>query len=150
DHLDEVDHVVYVLPDTFPNPVRTKKDRASGFRMSKEGPGRFTLHARVVRKNEQVVVLHREMALEVTAGTADQPCPAAPPATPARPATRPRRPPPVPAPTRPRLRPKPGDPAGPGRRQPGHAPGALGGSGSGSDARVRSGSNGDRNRSDGG
>ena len=46
--LDDVDHVVYTLHPTFPDPVRTIADRASDFRLDTAGWGTFTIYARVV------------------------------------------------------------------------------------------------------
>jgi hypothetical protein len=94
-HLDEVDHVVYILPSTFPNPVRTKSDRASGFRMEEEGPGQFTLYAKVVRKDKQEVPLRREVNLSAAAGPADTEPPTEARAGGAAGRGRPTRPPPA-------------------------------------------------------
>src|SRR5262249_10500422 len=66
-HLAEVNHVIYVLPSTYANPVRTKNDRASRFLLEEEGSGTFTLYARAVRSDGKEVSLERKVDLsEVT------------------------------------------------------------------------------------
>ena len=45
--LDQIDHVVYTLHSTFPDPVRTVKDRASKFKLSTGGWGTFRVYAKV-------------------------------------------------------------------------------------------------------
>ena len=57
-HLNEVERVIYVLPSTYANPVRTKSDRTSRFLLEEECSGDFTLHARVIRSNRYVSPSH--------------------------------------------------------------------------------------------
>jgi transcription initiation factor IIF auxiliary subunit len=49
--LDMVDHVVYTLHPTFPNPVRRVADRSTNFRLDSAGWGTFTIHLKVVDKD---------------------------------------------------------------------------------------------------
>lgn len=46
-----VDHVVYTLHPTFPEPVRTVRNRRTGFRLESSGWGEFELYARIVSKD---------------------------------------------------------------------------------------------------
>ncbi len=52
--LDEIDHIVYFLHQTFPDPVRTIVDKGSGFALKSRGWGEFDLKARVVYKDGKV------------------------------------------------------------------------------------------------
>jgi transcription initiation factor IIF auxiliary subunit len=62
--LDAVDHVVYTLHPSFPNPVRTVADRATRFRLETAGWGTFTVYARVVPKGgAEEQHLERDLAL---------------------------------------------------------------------------------------
>src|SRR5271157_3189894 len=65
-HLEEVERVVYMLPSTYASPVRTKTDRASGFRMKESGPGHFRLYAKAIRRDG------REVPLELAVDVGDQ------------------------------------------------------------------------------
>jgi transcription initiation factor IIF auxiliary subunit len=67
--LDQVDHVIYKLHSTFPDPVRTVKDRSSKFRLDSAGWGGFVIRAKVVHKNKQVTVLKHELELRYHDGT---------------------------------------------------------------------------------
>jgi pYEATS domain-containing protein involved in immunity/TIR domain-containing protein len=49
-----VDHVVYTLHATFPDPVRTVRNRRTGFRLESSGWGEFELYARIVAKDGKV------------------------------------------------------------------------------------------------
>jgi transcription initiation factor IIF auxiliary subunit len=72
--LDAVDHVVYTLHPSFPNPVRSVKDRATKFRLETAGWGTFTIYAGVVEKagGEQ----HLEHELDLRYPEDDAPAPA--------------------------------------------------------------------------
>ena len=48
DELDKIDHVVYTLHRSFPNPVRTVSDRRSKFRLESNGWGSFRIYVEVV------------------------------------------------------------------------------------------------------
>src|SRR5579864_7608329 len=61
--LDRVDHVVYTLHPTFPNPVRTVGDRASGFRLKATGWGAFKIRAKVHFKNNSIESLSHDLEL---------------------------------------------------------------------------------------
>ena len=41
EELDQIDHVVYILHKTFPNPVREIRDRESNFRLTTSSWGTF-------------------------------------------------------------------------------------------------------------
>jgi len=49
-----VDHVVYTLHATFPDPVRTVRNRRTGFRLESSGWGEFELYARIVTKDGKI------------------------------------------------------------------------------------------------
>jgi len=66
--LDEVDHVVYTLHHTFPNPVQKVNDRSSKFRLDAAGWGVFTIYANVVKKDGSSVKLSHHLALEYPDG----------------------------------------------------------------------------------
>ena len=74
DELDAVDHVVYTLHPTFPNPVRTESDRSTNFMLSTAGWGTFTLYARVVHRDGTED--HLEHKLELHYPDDDAPAPA--------------------------------------------------------------------------
>ena len=67
--LDEIDHIVYTLHPTFPNPVRKIADRKSKFKLESEGWGTFTIYAKVVLKNKKEIPLEHELSLEYEDGT---------------------------------------------------------------------------------
>ena len=70
DHeLDAIDHVVYTLHSTFPNPVRTVRDRSSKFRLDTAGWGGFRIYAKVVKKNGEDVRLTHDLVLKYPDGT---------------------------------------------------------------------------------
>jgi transcription initiation factor IIF auxiliary subunit len=54
DILDQIDHVVYFLHETFPNPIRTVTDRESQFACRTKGWGEFKIAAQVAFKDERV------------------------------------------------------------------------------------------------
>lgn len=68
--LDRVDHVVYTLHPTFPDPVRTIDDRTSSFRLSAIGWGTFKIRARVQFKDQSVAKLSHDLELLYPDGTA--------------------------------------------------------------------------------
>lgn len=49
--LDAIDHVVYTLHPTFPNPVVTATNRATGFRLNSSGWGEFTIYLQIKNKD---------------------------------------------------------------------------------------------------
>ena len=49
--LDAIDHVVYTLHPTFPNPVVHISDRKTGFRLDSSGWGEFTIYLQINRKD---------------------------------------------------------------------------------------------------
>jgi transcription initiation factor IIF auxiliary subunit len=61
--LDAIDHVVYTLHPSFPNPVRTVTDRSSNFKLFSSGWGAFTIFATVVRKSGRQKKLRHTLKL---------------------------------------------------------------------------------------
>lgn len=49
--LDVIDHVVYMLHPTFPNPVMSVANRKTGFRLDSSGWGEFTIYIQVKNKD---------------------------------------------------------------------------------------------------
>lgn len=54
EELDRINHVIYFLHESFPNPVRTSSDRGTRFAVQARGWGEFTIRARVVFEDERV------------------------------------------------------------------------------------------------
>jgi NTE family protein len=79
--LDQVDHVVYTLHPTFPNPVQTVRDRSTKFRLTTEGWGTFRLFATVVYIDGTEQVLQLDLRFDYPAETQrpGAPKPEAPP-----------------------------------------------------------------------
>lgn len=69
EELDQVDHVVYVLHPTFPNPVRTVRDRNSNFRLETAGWGVFHIYAKVIHQDGREIHLEHDLVLEYPDGT---------------------------------------------------------------------------------
>jgi transcription initiation factor IIF auxiliary subunit len=63
EELDQIDHVVYALDPTFPNPVRTVKDRESKFRLDTSGAGEFRIHAKAVTKDGMNIPIKYDLKL---------------------------------------------------------------------------------------
>ena len=72
--LEAIDHVVYTLHSSFPNPVREIDDRASNFRLSTAGWGTFRIYARVVGKDD-APDQHLEHDLDLRYPETDAPAP---------------------------------------------------------------------------
>jgi transcription initiation factor IIF auxiliary subunit len=66
--LDQIEQVVYTLHPTFPEPVRTVKDRMSKFRLSTAGWGAFRIQAKVVWKSGSHTKLVHELVLRYPNG----------------------------------------------------------------------------------
>lgn len=67
--LDAIDHVVYKLHNTFPDPVRKVKDRTSKFRLETCGWGVFIVRIRVVGKDgTPLATLQHQLVLEYPDG----------------------------------------------------------------------------------
>lgn len=66
--LDQIDHVIYNLHPTFPEPVRVSKDRESNFRLKSAGWGEFTILAKVVLKTGEQIRLSHELELHYPDG----------------------------------------------------------------------------------
>ncbi len=69
EELDEIDHVVYTLHPTFPNPVRMVKNRPSKFRLVAIGWGVFRIYASVANKNGKSLNLYHDLDLKYPDGT---------------------------------------------------------------------------------
>lgn len=63
EELDGVDHVVYTLHPTFPEPVRRIADRETAFRLSSAGWGEFSIHAAVHYRDGRVDKLDHWLVL---------------------------------------------------------------------------------------
>jgi transcription initiation factor IIF auxiliary subunit len=66
--LDEIDQVEYILHPTFPQPVRTVRERSTNFRLDSRGWGEFMIHAKITTKNGQVLDLDHWLRLRETTG----------------------------------------------------------------------------------
>jgi len=69
EELDDVDHVMYVLHHTSPNPVREIRDRSTSFRLDTFGWGAFRIYARVFHKGGQETPLYHDLELRYPDGT---------------------------------------------------------------------------------
>jgi transcription initiation factor IIF auxiliary subunit len=69
EELDEIDYVVYRLHSTFPDPVRTIRDRKSKFELSTAGWGVFTIYANVKFKAGNDLKLYHDLDLKYPDGT---------------------------------------------------------------------------------
>jgi transcription initiation factor IIF auxiliary subunit len=70
DELDAIDHVVYRLHNTFPEPVRRIDNRESKFRLETAGWGVFTIRIRVMGKDGRTLAsLQHDLVLEYPDGT---------------------------------------------------------------------------------
>ena len=69
DELERVDYVRYTLHSTFPNPVRTIRDRATQFRLETAGWGVFRIYALVVFKDGEHLNLRHDLELLYDDGT---------------------------------------------------------------------------------
>jgi transcription initiation factor IIF auxiliary subunit len=66
--LDQVKQVVYILHRSFPNPVRTIKDRESKFKLETAGWGVFRIHAKVEKQTGETIQLTHDLILEYPDG----------------------------------------------------------------------------------
>lgn len=60
--LDDIDHVVYTLHPTFPQPVRTVRDRRRKFQLETAGWGTFVVYAAAVHGSGETT--HLELMLD--------------------------------------------------------------------------------------
>lgn len=67
--LDAIDHVIYTLHTTFPNPVRTITSRHTKFKLITEGWGVFRIYARLCLKDKSEIFLEHDLYLEYPDGT---------------------------------------------------------------------------------
>ena len=61
--IDKIDHVIYTLHYTFPNPVRKIDERKDNFKLNASGWGTFTIYARLNFKDESILELEHELEL---------------------------------------------------------------------------------------
>ena len=66
--LDAIDHVIYTLHSTFPNPLRESRARRSGFRLAASGWGEFTIFIEVVSRTGERQRLSHGLTLVEDAG----------------------------------------------------------------------------------
>jgi transcription initiation factor IIF auxiliary subunit len=64
EELDQIDHVIYILHPTFPNPVREVKNRSTKFRLDTAGWGVFLIRATVKQKSGKEISLTHYLKLE--------------------------------------------------------------------------------------
>jgi TIR domain/YEATS family len=67
--LDEIDHVDYILHPTFPQPIRTVRERSTGFRLDSRGWGEFLIHVEIATKDGQILDLDHWLTFRDTTGT---------------------------------------------------------------------------------
>jgi transcription initiation factor IIF auxiliary subunit len=63
EELASVQEVTYVLHPSFPNPVRTIRNRETKFRLETAGWGTFTIYARVLHADDTVSNMEHELVL---------------------------------------------------------------------------------------
>lgn len=68
--LNKIDNVIYNLHFTFNDPVKVVKTRSNKFKLDSSGWGIFTIYVRINFKDETVIDLEHELALEYPDGTA--------------------------------------------------------------------------------
>jgi transcription initiation factor IIF auxiliary subunit len=51
--LDQIEYVEYSLHESFPNPIRRKYDRSSGFKLETSGWGTFPLYLSIHYKDQK-------------------------------------------------------------------------------------------------
>ena len=66
--LDRISEVIYTLHPTFPDPVRTVRDRSTKFRLETAGWGTFRILAKVVPKSGKPIVLQHDLVLNYPGG----------------------------------------------------------------------------------
>jgi transcription initiation factor IIF auxiliary subunit len=66
--LDQIDRVVYRLHPTFPEPVRTVKDRGTKFKLVTGGWGMFQIKADVFLKSGKSMPLQHDLVLKYPDG----------------------------------------------------------------------------------
>lgn len=66
--LDNINHVIYTLHKTFPNPVRKIKDRKSNFRLETSGWGIFRIFIKIVYYNGKEKLLYHDLELKYPSG----------------------------------------------------------------------------------
>lgn len=62
--LETIDHVVYMLHATFPDPVRVVKKRSTGFRLDSAGWGEFEIYIEIHRVGGKVQKREHHLTLE--------------------------------------------------------------------------------------
>lgn len=72
EELDRIDHVIYTLDPTFPNPVRKIHARTGGFRLKSNGWGEFTIYLDIVYKDGGHQQLSHDLQLAPRTSTAEK------------------------------------------------------------------------------
>lgn len=80
--LNEIDHVVYILHPSFPEPKRLIETRENSFSLSANGWGEFLITAKVIFKNGEVVPIEHWLRLEANRVPDEEPEPSPPPPPP--------------------------------------------------------------------
>jgi transcription initiation factor IIF auxiliary subunit len=62
--LNQIDHVVYTLHPSFPNPVQERRDRDNNFALTAKGWGEFNILAEVVFKDDRRIRLNHWLELK--------------------------------------------------------------------------------------
>ncbi len=66
-NLNKISSVTYHLHNTFPNPVRTIKNKKSQFKLDASGWGTFTIYVIVKLKDKSVIELKHKLSLDYPA-----------------------------------------------------------------------------------
>lgn len=70
--LDAIDHVVYTLHPTFPNPVVRVSDRKTKFRLDSSGWGEFTIYLQINQKDGSTTKQEHHLELKDAKGRASR------------------------------------------------------------------------------
>lgn len=68
EYLDAIDHVIYNLHYTFPEPVQIRRDPQDNFRLRTSGWGIFTIYIKIMFKDQSILDLEHELVLEYPEG----------------------------------------------------------------------------------
>src|SRR5258708_27212842 len=69
EELDEIDRVNYILHPTFPQPIRTVRERSTNFRLDSRGWGEFLIHVEIAAKDAKILELDHWLRLREMNGT---------------------------------------------------------------------------------
>lgn len=71
DELDAIDHVIYTLHPSFPNPIREIRARRDGFRLTSSGWGTFRIYIEIIGQDGARQQLSHDLNLETPAEAED-------------------------------------------------------------------------------